>query len=237
MNIALITAAGKGERTKQDIPKQFLHIENKPLIIYTLEAFETHPAIDTIMVVCLEGWLDILWIYAKQYGISKLEWIVTGGASGQESIHNGIIELERHCLASDTVLIHDGNRSLVSQEIISNGFSVYAQYGSAVAAIPCTEVVFKSKDGETAEKEVPHNLLFRTQTPHIFRLEKLLWAHGEAERRGIQSLTATCALMQALGETIHFSRGSEKNIKITTVDDIDIFRALLTLPDNMYLKK
>ena len=237
MNIALIIAGGKGERVKQDIPKQFLHIENKPLIIYTLESFETHPAIDAILVVCLEGWIDILWAYAKQYGISKLQWIVQGGKTGHESIHNGIAALENHYTESDVILIHDANRGLVSHEIISSGLSVYSEHGNAVTVIPCTEVVFRSADGQTACEEVPRSVLFRTQTPQIFSLGKLCWAHGEAERRGIQSPLATCSLMQELGETIHFSYGSEKNIKITTIDDLDIFRALLNLPDTMNLKK
>ncbi|GHV69809.1 2-C-methyl-D-erythritol 4-phosphate cytidylyltransferase [Spirochaetia bacterium] len=237
MNIALIIAGGKGERTKQDIPKQFLHIENKPLIIYTLESFETHPAIDKILVVCLEGWHSILWAYANQYNISKLQWMVNGGESGHDSIHNGIMELKKYCTKTDAILIHDANRGLVSHEIISNGISTYEKYGNAVTVIPCTEVVFRSADGQIAEEEVPRNVLFRTQTPQIFSLGKLCWAHEEAERQNITSPLAACSLMQALGEPVYFSWGSEKNIKITTTDDIDIFRAMLNLSDNMSLKK
>jgi 2-C-methyl-D-erythritol 4-phosphate cytidylyltransferase len=227
MNIALIIAGGKGERTKQEIPKQFIHIENKPLVIYTMEAFEQHPAIDVVSVVCLEGWHDILWAYAKQYGIRKLKWIVNGGEKGHDSIHNGLMVLKNHYTDDDIVLIHDAIRCLLSQDIISDGLSTYSKYGSAVTVIPCTEVVFRSADGNVSDEEIPRNQLFRTQTPQIFSLGKLLWAHEEAEKRHIVAPLATCSLMQALGEKVHFSSGSEKNFKITTVDDIEIFKAML----------
>jgi 2-C-methyl-D-erythritol 4-phosphate cytidylyltransferase len=233
MNIALITAGGTGKRAQQEIPKQFLHIEDKPLIIYTLEVFEQHPNIDAIIVACLDGWHEILWAYVRQYNISKLKWIITGGETGYDSIHNGLIELKKHCSNDDIILIHDGNRPMVSNDIISDGLSVYSKYGSAVAVIPCTEVVFKSLDGDMPNEEISRESLWRTQTPHIFSFGKLWWAHEEAKKRNLKNSAASCSLMYALGETFHFSLGSEKNIKITTVDDLDIFRALLKLSDRM----
>jgi 2-C-methyl-D-erythritol 4-phosphate cytidylyltransferase len=227
MNIALITAGGKGERARQEIPKQFLHVENKPLIIYTLEAFEKHSSIDAILVSCLEGWHDILWAYAKQYAIRKLKWIVKGGNTGFDSIHNGLIELKKYCCDEDVIIIHDGNRCLVSQDIISDSLAVYAKDGASIAVIPCTEVVFRSIDGNTLEEEIAREQLFRTQTPHVFSLGKLWWAHEEAEKRGISSSPATCSLMKLLGEPFSFSLGSEKNFKVTTVDDIELFSAMI----------
>ena len=237
MNVAIITAAGKGERINQDIPKQFLHIEDKPIIIYTLEVFQHHPSIDAILVVCLDGWHEILWAYSKQYNISKLRWVVSGGLTGFDSIHNGIMELKKHCADDDIILVHDGNRPLVSHEMISDGISVCTKFGSAVAAIPCTEVVFKSINGNTIEEEIPRELLKRTQTPHIFRFGKLYWAHGEAEKQVLKNIAASCSLMWYLGEPIYFYQGSEKNIKITLLEDIDVFRALLKLSVRMDFKK
>jgi 2-C-methyl-D-erythritol 4-phosphate cytidylyltransferase len=237
MKIALITAAGKSERIKQDIPKQFLHIDDKPLIIYTLEVFQHHPNIDVILTVCLDGWQEILWAYARQYNIDKLKWIVPGGLTGQHSINNGLMELKKHCIDDDVVIIHDGNRPMVSEDIISDGLYTYSKYGSAVATIPCTEVVFKCVDDNTINEEIPRELLKRTQTPHIFSLGKLLWAHDTAEKKNIKPYAASCSLLWELGETIHFSVGSEKNLKITTVEDIDIFRALLKLPETKNLKR
>ena len=235
--IAILTAAGVGSRTGQDIPKQFIHIENKPLIVYTMEAFQNHPGIDAIIVVCLEGWHDILKAYAKQFNITKLKSVVNGGATGQESIRNGVLEAKKHFPEDSIILVHDGNRGLVSNEVISNALSTYDEFGNAVAAIPCTEAVYESEDdGLTGSKEIPRAKLFRTQTPHVWSLKKMIWAHEQAKKKNITNMTATCSLMKELGDTIHFSKGSEKNMKITTVEDIDLFKAILHADRDAWLK-
>jgi 2-C-methyl-D-erythritol 4-phosphate cytidylyltransferase len=227
MNIALLTAGGSGTRMHQDIPKQFIHIKNKPIIIYTLESFQVHPSIDAIIVVGLEGWIDVIWAYAKQYNITKLKWVVNGGNTGQDSIENGLQVLKEHCMDSDIVMIHDGNRALVSQEIISDSLAKQKEYGSAVAAIPCVEVVFRTEDGNSSITNIPRDLLLRTQTPHTYTLGKLLWAYKKKDINWIENTVATCDLMCLLGERVFFSKGSERNIKITTIEDIDIFISLL----------
>lgn len=236
MVIALLTAAGSGSRMHQDIPKQFLHIDNKPIILYTLEAFQRNPQVDAIMVVTLDTWKDFVWTYSRQYDISKLRWVVSGGATGQESIGNGLKALAEECPMDSVVMVHDGNRPLVSNDIIADSLSVFQKYGSAVAAIPCVEAVFKSADGCKSNISIPREELFRTQTPHTYTLEKLLWAHEEAKKRGIVNTAASCTLMQALGETVYLSRGSEKNFKLTTLEDMDIFRAFLHEPQMSWLK-
>jgi 2-C-methyl-D-erythritol 4-phosphate cytidylyltransferase len=137
----------------------------------------------------------------------------------------------------DTVMIHDGNRCMVSNEIISDSIATYREYGSAVTAIPCVEAVFRSSDeGKSSTVSIPREQLYRTQTPHTYSLGKLLWAHNEAAHRNITNTAATCTLMQQLGETIHFSKGSEQNLKITTVDDLLIFKALLHTKKDTWLK-
>jgi 2-C-methyl-D-erythritol 4-phosphate cytidylyltransferase len=236
MNIALLTAAGASTRMNQDIPKQFLHVNNKPIIMYTMEVFEKHPNIDAIIVVCLEGWHDILKAYAKQFGISKLRWVVSGGKTAQESIKNGLLKLKQHCEAEDVVIIHAGNRPMVSKDIISDSIAKFKLYGNAVAAIPCVEAVFISENGGSSVSCIPREKLLRTQTPQTYTLAKLLWAHEEAEKRGILNTAASCTLMCELGETVYFSAGSEKNIKLTTVDDIEIFKALLQSEKYEWLK-
>src|SRR5690554_1701043 len=131
MITALLTAAGTGSRMNQDIPKQFMHVKNKPLIVYTLEAFQDHPSIDAIVVVTLPSWIDVVTAYAKQYGITKLQAIVPGGASGQESINNGLRKIrEDGASDDDIVMIHDGNRCLVSSEIISDNIAEFKANGS-----------------------------------------------------------------------------------------------------------
>ncbi|MCI9347437.1 MAG: 2-C-methyl-D-erythritol 4-phosphate cytidylyltransferase [Lachnospiraceae bacterium] len=229
MNIALLTAAGVGSRMHQDIPKQFLHIRNKPVILYTLEAFQQSALIDEIIVVSLANWQDMLWAYAKQYNITKLKYVVSGGGSGQESIYCGLIELAKEHSNHDAVMVHDGNRPMVSQEVIADSFAVFKKYGSAVAAIPCIEAIFQSEDGRSSDIAIPREKLWRTQTPHTYMLGKLLEAHRIAHKRNISNTTASCVLMQRLGEKIYFSKGSEKNLKITTLEDIEIFETYLGL--------
>lgn len=231
MNIALLTAAGVGMRMNLEIPKQFLHIGGKPVIIHTMEAFQRHPQIDAIIVVTLEAWVETVKAYAEEKHISKLKWIVPGGKTGQESILRGIEELKKHCRLSDTIVVHDGNRPFVSEEIISDSLATYQEYGSAVAAMPCVEAIFRSENGSSSNESIPREQLFRTQTPHTYSLEKMLWAHEQAEKRQIFNTTATCVLMRNLGETIYFSKGSEKNLKLTTQDDLDIFKAMLKKKD------
>lgn len=236
MNIALLTAAGIGSRMNQDVPKQFIHVNNKPLIIYTLEAFEKHPNIDSIIVVTLPSWIDVLRAYAKQFNITKLKWIVPGGKDGQESIYNGLVELKKHCREDDVVMIHDGNRCMVSSEIISANLATFKKYGDAVTAIPTVEVVFDSEDGNSSKNALDRDRLWRTQTPHTYTLKKLLWAHQEAAKRKLKRTAATCELMALLDEDVHFSKGSEENLKITTVDDMKIFKALLSVKQEEWLK-
>ncbi len=229
MVTVLLTAAGVGSRMNLDIPKQFIDVKGKPLIVYTMEAFQQHPAIDAIVLVTLPSWMEIAESYAKQYNITKLKKIVPGGASGQESIHNGLVAIDEMSDEHDgVVMIHDGNRCLVSAEIISDSIAGYHAHGSAVAAIPCVEAVFRSDNsGISSNEAIPREQLFRTQTPHTYSLEKLLWAHDQAESKGLENTAASCVLMNDLGEQVFFSAGSEQNIKITTMDDLYIFEAIL----------
>ena len=211
MNVALLTAAGSGTRRIIDIPKQFIHVDNKPVIIYTLEAFQRHPSIDAIIVVTLDSWSSVLWAYAKQFNITKLKWVVPGGDSGQESIRNGLKKLREELVDEDVVMIHDGNRPLISSEIISDSLATFAKYGSAVAVIPCTEVVFESEDGYSSCVSTEREKLFRTQTPHTYTLGNLLNAHKKAMELGIKNTAASCMLMKELGE-MHISQKDQKKI-------------------------
>ena len=238
MNIAMIIAGGKGTRMNQNIPKQFLNIHDKPVIVYTMQAFQKHPEIDAILVVCLDGWQEILKAYARQFNITKLRWVVSGGENGQESIHNGLAELEKECKKDDLILVHDAIRPNVSQEIISNSIAECRLHGSAITVIPCVEAMLlrEEENGTSAKALISRDALARTQTPQTFPVSRLLWAHEEAERRGITNSTASCTLMVELGETVHFCPGSEKNIKITTTEDIEIFKALLMARKDDWLK-
>ena len=236
MIIALIIAGGVGQRTNQDIPKQFINVNDKPVIIYTLEAFQNHKEIDAIEVVCLEGWHDILSAYAKQFNITKLHKIISGGENGQASIRNGVYSISESFSSDDIILVHDAIRPMISEEIISDCIKVCKEYGSAITSIPCAEAMLYTTDKMQSDKIISRDELIRTQTPQAFSVGKLKVAHEEALKRGITNSVASCTLMIELGEKVYFSKGSEKNIKLTTADDFEIFRALLTAKNAEWFK-
>lgn len=227
-NIALIIAGGVGARMGQDIPKQFINVHDKPIILYTLEAFQKHPQIDAIEVVCLDGWHDVLKAYAKQFGISKLENIVLGGKNGQDSIRNGLNDIAtRYMDDNDIVLIHDAIRPMVSNDIITDNIRVCRQYGNAITVVPCTAAMLKTYDSISTIEQVARDNLKITQTPQAFFLKDICKAHQEALAKGIVNSVASCTLYIELGRKLYMSKGSEKNLKITTSEDIEIFKALL----------
>ena len=238
-NIALIIAGGAGNRMGQDIPKQFMHIDGAPIIIHTMNCFQRHPDIDAIAVVCLKGWETVLQSYANQFRIDKLKWIFPGGNSGMESIHNGIYGLkEAGCSDEDLVLIHDAVRPLFSQDIISSNIAICKAYGYAITGIKCREAILESLDGFTTKTSIPRDTLIRTQTPQTFRLGNIINAHEMAKLKGITDSVASYTLVAELNEDIemHIVPGSEKNIKITTVEDLEILKALMHTEREGWLK-
>lgn len=238
-NIALIIAGGAGNRMGQDIPKQFMHVDGAPIIIHTMNCFQRHPDIDAIAVVCLDGWETVLQSYANQFNITKLKWIFPGGSSGMESIHNGIYGLkDEGCNEEDLVLIHDAVRPLLSQDIISSNIAICKSYGYAITGIKCREAILESMDGFTTKTSIPRDTLIRTQTPQTFRLGNIIKAHEQAKQKGITDSVASCTLVAELNENIemHIVPGSEKNIKVTTVEDLEILKALMHTERESWLK-
>lgn len=235
-NVGLLIAGGSGNRMHQDIPKQFITVNERPVIVYTLEAFENHPEIDAISVVCIEGWEQVLWAYAKQFNITKLQYVVSGGKNGQSSIRNGVYNLEKYFAPEDIVLIHDAIRPMVSAEIISDNIRVAREFGNAITVIPCAEAMMQTEDGVVSHASYPRDQLKRTQTPQAFYLGDICDLHRRALEIGITNSVASCTLKIEMGEQVYFSAGSEKNIKLTTVEDIDIFKALLAAKRSDWLK-
>ena len=238
MNYALIIAGGSGNRMGQDIPKQFMHVDGIPVIIHTLKCFQQHPDIDSIAVVCLFGWETVLRAYANQFLIDKLKWIFPGGKTGMESIHNGIYGLkEAGCDDDDLVLIHDSVRPLLSQEIISNNIATCKAYGYAITGIQCREAILESEDGFVSSTSIPRDKLIRTQTPQTFRLSNIIKVHERARELGIKDSVASCTLIAEVGGIdMHIVPGSEKNIKITTVEDLEILKSLMHTNKEEWLK-
>jgi len=240
MKIAIIIAAGSGSRMGQDIPKQFINIYDKPVLLYTLEGFQKHPDIDAIEVVCLDGWQKMVWAYAKQFNITKLKWIVAGGNSGQESIRNGVYNLEDKASADDIIIIHDGIRPLVDENVLTDVIEKCGQYGNAVTSLPYNEQIFLIDQDEpsTTTKYIPRETLRRVSTPQAYSFGLLLEKYKEAFEKeiGIYGSSYTNTMMVELGVRLHFAAGSDKNIKLTTKDDLELFKAYLKSEEDNWLK-
>lgn len=232
MNVAVIIAAGSGHRMGQDIPKQFINVFDKPVLIYTLEGFQKHPMVDAIEVVCLEGWEAVVWAYAKQFGIDKLKWIVKGGESGQESIRNGVFNLEGELSDEDIVIVHDGIRPLIEPFVLTDVIEKATEFGNAVTSMPYNEQIFvvSEEDSSTTTKYIPRETLRRVSTPQAYRFGLLDGKYHEAFEKeiGIYGSSYANTMMVELGVRLHFAAGSDKNIKLTTKDDLELFKGYIS---------
>lgn len=233
MNIAIVIAGGVDSRMGQEIPKQFILVNNKPVIIYTLEAFQAHPQVDAIEVVCIDGWQDVLEAYCQQFGIGKLKWVTTGGETGQESIRNGVYNLEGELSDDDIVIIHDGVRPMLEPEVLTDVIRVAKKHGNAVTSMPYNEQIFvvSEADETTTTQYIPRETLRRVSTPQAYRYKLLLdsYRRAFAEEIGIYGSSYTNTMMVELGETLHFAAGSDKNLKLTTPENLETFRAYLAM--------
>lgn len=229
MIVAIIVAGGSGVRMNMNIPKQFVPVDGKPVLLYTLENFQNHPMVDAIEVVCIDGWQDDVWAYAKQYGIDKLKWIVTGGATVQQSIRNGIENLKDVCGEDDAVIIHDGIRPLVDADVLDDVIEKCRIYGNGVTSMPYNEQIFIVDDELSTIRYIPRETLRRVATPQAYRYGLVRSAYEEAFRReiGIYGSSYTNTMMVELGHRLYFAKGSDKNIKLTTPDDLAIFRGYM----------
>lgn len=238
MNVAVVIAGGVGSRMGQEIPKQFINVYDKPVLIYTLEGFQRHPQIDAIEVVCIDGWHDVLWAYAKQFGIDKLKWVVQGGNTGQESIRNGIYNLEGVCSDDDIVIIHDGIRPMIDDTVLTDVIAKCKKYGNAVTSMPYNEQIFVIDDEISTTKYIPRETLRRVSTPQAYNFKLVDSKYHEAFEKeiGIYGSSYTNTMMVELGERLYFAAGSDKNIKLTTKDDLDTFKAYLKAEKETWLK-
>lgn len=239
MNIGLIIAGGVGSRMKAKIPKQFMKVEGKEVIFYTLEAFQNNRDIDAIAVVCLHGWEDVLLRGAKEYGITKMinqpdNGIIGGGDTGMHSLRNGMLYLKEHYDNDSIIVIHDAVRPLISQDIITANIAGVMRHGTAITTVPTTEALLQVTEDnpDNSSVVVDRQFIARTQTPQSLRLDKFIWAHEEAVKQGITDTVATCTLLVELGESVHLILGEGTNFKITTQEDIDLMKAYLNMWHN-----
>lgn len=226
MNIALILAGGADPKFQLSVPKQFVNVDNRPIIVYTLQAFQKHPEIDEIVVACLAGWQEMVKAYAKQFSITKLTDIVEGGESGQASSRNAVNTLIKRHNEDDIIILHDAIRPMVTNEMISDCIRVCRSKGMGVAAIASKETIMKSEDGLEGTENISRFSVMKVQTPQAFLLKNLAGIHERALENGICNEWEMSSVVAKLGDKVYFSKGSDINIKISTIEDVEMFRVL-----------
>lgn len=236
MNIAVIFAGGTGQRMNTaSKPKQFLELHGKPILIYTLEHFETHPLIDGVILVCIESWIDYAKELLKKFHITKVAKIVPGGANGQESIFHGLQTAYELYPADSIVLIHDGVRPLINEKIITADIAMVKKAGNAITVSPAIEtIVLKSTDGNVGQI-LNRSCCEMAKAPQCFVLQDIYNAHLRSQENQLDDFIDSASLMQHYGYKLATVEGPAENIKITTPSDFYIFRAIIDARENMQI--
>lgn len=238
MNVALILAGGLGNRLGAKIPKQFIEVLGKPVLAYTIEAFEHHPEIDAIIVACVKSYMDTVWEIKGKYGFSKLKWVVEGGDTFQASVLNGIRSLKGKVGREDIVLAHFGASPFVTDDIITDAIKVCGEKGNAISTTDY--LLLSGKKKKTTSVSDPENFtdeyinrdtIAVMNSPHAFKYGFIDDMYKEAIQSGVIDMVEphTTTLMYAMGKTIYFSYGSQLNIKITKKEDLDLFEAYILM--------
>lgn len=223
---AMLFAGGTGTRMKsENIPKQFIEVDGKPIIIRTLENFAFHPLVDDIVIACIASGIDHLKRLIEQYRIPRVRAVVEGGSSGFESIHNGLVEVAKEASDTDIVLICDGVRPVMSEQLISECIELAKEHETAVPVVRSIDSVLVSEDGKSCNVNMPRENMYITQAPQGYTMRKIMWAHDEAARRGLVNPTSSADLLIELGETIRIFIGERDNIKVTTPEDLYTLRS------------
>lgn len=226
---AVIIAGGVGSRMGADIPKQFVEVYGRPVVGYTLESFQRHADVDEIVVVCIEGWEDVVWDYAKRHKITKLTHIAPGGSMVQESVRNGVFSLVGKAKDTDIVIIHDSVRPMVDRDVLADVVAKARETGAAVTSMPYNEQIFivDEDDPTHTSAYVRRETIRRVSTPQAYRFDLLKSAYEEAFARhvGIDGSHYTNTMMVELGHTLTLAKGSDRNIKLTTPGDLAMFKS------------
>lgn len=234
MNIAAIFSGGSGVRMGAGVPKQFLQVNGKPILVHTLELFQYHDNIDKIYISVLEDYIDYVWDLVEEFHLTKVCGIMPGGETAQDSIYNALKQIEAENEPDSIVLLHDGVRPFVSYETIQANIEGVQKHGNAITCTACYETILLSENGETVDTVPFRKITYAAQAPQSFYLKDILAAHDtiRARESRYENMVDNCTIINTLGQTAHMVPGNRGNIKVTTPEDVYIMRALLQYQEN-----
>ena len=238
MNYVIIIAGGVGSRLGASVPKQFVEVLGKPVIVYTMEHFQNHPEIDAIELVCVDGYQEHLKEIADKFGITKVFKIVKGGSEYERSIMNGVTGLEGVAKPDDVVMIHWAASPFITEVIISDNIKVCKEKGNAISSC-YSYLLYGSNDGNHAKKNINRETFMTLSAPQSFQYKVITDIYKQVEEKNMFEYVEahTTAFMSELGIPIYFSKGSHSNIKITTKEDLDLFLGYLLSKEYNIKKK
>ena len=230
-NYVILLAGGVGKRMGTDIPKQFLEVNGKPIIVYSIENFQKNPQIEKIVVVCVKDWIDKTWELIKKYNLTKVEWIIEGGSTGHDSIRNGVFFLKDKVNPEDHIIVHDAVRPVLPQKAIDEVIRVSHEKGNASSSIECHPPIVYTEDHESGITDVDREHVMLTASPQAFNYALALKCYEQAEEEDYHTSTFTSSLLIHCHERVYFAKGTSCNIKITRKEDLALFEALLKIPE------
>lgn len=216
-----------------DIPKQFMEVKGKPIIVHTIEKFQQNPQIEKIVVVCVKDWSQYVQDLAEKYSLSKVVWITEGGNTGHDSIRNGIFFLRDKIEPDDFVIVHDAVRPVIPQKAIDEVLRVAHENGNASSSVQCHPPIVYTEDFKSGITDVDREHVMLTASPQAYKYSLALKCYEQAEEENRHDFTFTSSLLIHCGERVYFANGTTSNIKITKREDIALFEALLSVPEEL----
>lgn len=232
-NYVILLAGGVGKRMGADIPKQFMEVDGKPIIVYSIENFQRNPQIEKIVVVCVKDWIDHLRELVAKYALTKVEWVVPGGDTGHDSIRNGVFFLKDKIEPCDYVVVHDAVRPILPQKAIDEVLHVAHENGNASSSIVCHPPIVYTEDGKSGITDVDREHVMLTASPQVYNYALALKCYEKAEQENKHNFTFTSSLLIHYGERVYFAKGTTSNIKVTKKEDLALFGALLKVPEDL----
>lgn len=232
-NYVILLAGGVGKRMGVDIPKQFIEVEGKPIIVYSIENFQKNDQVEKIVVVCVKDWIDEVQKLVEKYCLTKVEWIIKGGNTGHDSIRNGVFFLKDKIKPDDYIIVHDAVRPILPQKAINEVISVAHENGNASSSIACHPPIVYTEDHKSGITDVDREHVMLTASPQAYKYSLALKCYEKAEQENKHDFTFTSTLLIHYGERVYFAQGTTCNIKVTTKEDLALMSALIKIPEDV----